>query len=187
MSLFQIYPKIDLKKNRNIFIIIVIVIVIAVSCNISKPNRVYKQQYKIIDYVFMPEIDSILTGYLSNLDYKYYKKRLWIELENHCYDSIETDYCIYLHKNINNTTKKLKFRKIGNNQYLPDDLINFLVSKTNRYAVINKGKYVIPVVVSDDRRFAFYGSTDYSIRLDYITGCELIIKVKDWKIVEVVN
>ena len=64
------------------------------------------------------------------------------------------------------------------------DIPEYAVSRTNRFAVINGGKYIIPVIAHYNPPCIRYGKigyplTDYSGEHSY-----LYILVKDWEIVE---
>jgi hypothetical protein len=152
------------------------------SCKSSKLNKYkyYKEQFKIINYVFPPEIDSVLCVFF---DFQYNKtnKNNWCMALGIIK---ENTYILKVYYVVSGIDKKIEFKSLGEYASV-DDMEKFLISRTNRYSVIGKGKYIIPLYFDYDQAFTGYGKVEYPLNSFVVSGGNLIIVFKDWKIEEI--
>ena len=123
------------------------------SCSIVK-HKQYSQQYKIIDYIFPHSIDSLLTVKLRELpndmarydivaQFSTTPQDTWYDMKGERSHVEIADYelsLLYIPK----WHKKSRFSRVNS------ETLKYAAKRTNRFAVINKGEFVIPIVFFDD-------------------------------------
>jgi hypothetical protein len=145
------------------------------SCTIDNKKYDYQGQYSIIDYVFMSDVDSLLSVYLSEMDYSKLKKKIWIGIHKGSYgDSI--DYSISVHVKRSEIPERIELKEVDG-RYVVDNMIDYILTNTNHFAVINGGEYVIPIITSFDQNFVGYGVTDGCQNTFTISGSSFYIQI----------
>jgi hypothetical protein len=183
MSLNLIFQKLGDKKKGLNLILVLILFCVFTSCSVKK-NRFYKEQFKIINYVFPPDIDSTLCDYLDKYHNKKNKDKWNIQFGRWASDYIDADYYVSLNIRLDNIDKKIEFKEQNNSPSIYDRE-KFLLYRTNRYVVVNKGQYIIPIVLDYDLNFVGFEKVEYPLSTYSKTGGALFILFKDWEIVKI--
>ena len=149
--------------------------IVFVSCH--APKKLFKGHYKIVNYILHPEADSLLNLYLSQHTTKSQVKNMYIEFgafQDHNYGLKNSQYYVVLYER-NDSAKR------GKPKHINESKIDFLVSNTNRYAVINKGKYIIPMIFDFDTLFFKREENNSSTYPDTVRYRKLLkFEIKEW-------
>ena len=144
------------------------------SCSFHR--KAYKKQYEIIDYLLYPVVDSALTWFLSGFDKSIIENKLSITIDTR---PPIGDYYYKISLDIQEFETKGKIRKSDVNE-----MRKYLLLRSNRKVILNRGQFIIPVIFSTDYNFAGYGKTEYPLST-FTDGHLITICMKEWHIIKV--
>lgn len=130
-----------------------------------KTSKIHKSD-RFIDYVFPYEIDSLLAVYYRKSDHQNPYIQFWVP----SYSGLH--FILFLE---DNTPLHYPFipDSLGSHFPYKDDIFYFY---TNRYAVVNKGEFYIPIIFSFDGIFSPVGDRSDFTRRSASTGYSDFIK-----------
>ena len=157
---------------------IVIFLICCLFLYCSTPIKLCRGQYKIIDYIFPPKIDSLLSLYLSQYNDRYINEHAVLYL---AYSHDTTLICVNFtfenfQKSNFNYTKVTVFAYDTNNKlfdstgyyYWVKNQEEFLAYNSKRKAIINKGIYQIPILFETDVIFAGMGALTFPLTHNFV-------------------
>jgi hypothetical protein len=171
-------------KNVMYYLIILQAVLFFYSCSSTKLGFGVKKKIKYIDYIFPEKVDSVILHYISLIPVDDIEQHFYIDIiKDPKFEEVYTIRITYSYHPFNGSFINKKNKKQKRSSSFGDA---YIVSKTNRYAIINKGQYKLPIVFWEDRSLVGYGRTEYPIPSYTPHSYFLEIKVNFMDIIDII-